>query len=188
MEGHVLTLDLRHPDEVCRARLPAFASRGGRSTRWSASTKGAVVTAATVADRLQTPRRNPVTAVEATRDKRLLRKRADRCGVLRNPRYVAVDVDAGVDAIDAAIAVTGFPCVVKPVDLAASRGVIRADDRAGVHAAVQRTGALIREICADGSLRPCSSRATSMASRSRSKALYEKGFSRSSPCSTNPIH
>ena len=59
-----------------------------------------------------------------------------------------------VDAIDAAIAVTGLPCVIKPVDLAASRGVIRADDRAEVHAAVRRTSALMREICAGGSLPP----------------------------------
>jgi formate-dependent phosphoribosylglycinamide formyltransferase (GAR transformylase) len=151
MEGHVLTLDLQHPNESAE-RAAAFAQK------WPVDAvvgvdEGSVVTAATVAERLDTPRRNPVTAVEATRDKRLLRQRLTAAG-LAQPRYKEIDVDAGVEAIDAAVAVTGFPCVVKPVDLAASRGVIRADDRAGVHAAVQRTGALIREICAPGSAPP----------------------------------
>ncbi len=145
MEGHVLTLDLRQPDESAE-RAAAFASRWPVDAVLGVD-EGSVVTAATVAERLLTPRRNPVSAVQATRDKRLLRKVLTDAA-LAQPRYVEIDADADVAAIDAAMAVTGLPCVIKPVDLAASRGVIRADDRAEVHAAVRRTGALMREICA----------------------------------------
>jgi hypothetical protein len=149
MEGRVLTLDLRRPEESAD-RAEAFANR------WPVNAvvgvdEGSVVTAATVAERLRTPRRNPLAAVQATRDKRLLRKVLSATP-LTQPASVALDIDARVDAIDAAIAITGLPCVIKPVDLAASRGVIRADDRAEVHAAVRRTSALMREICADGSV------------------------------------
>ena len=151
MEGRVLTLDLHHPKESAE-RSAAFASRWPIDAVFGVD-EGSVVTAATVAERLHTPRRNDVTAVQATRDKRLLRKRLAGTA-LAQPRYVAIDVDADIAAIDAAISVTGLPCVIKPVDLAASRGVIRADDRAAVHAALQRTGALLREICTDGSVSP----------------------------------
>src|SRR5579863_940178 len=148
MEGRVLTLDLRHPAESAD-RSAAFAAR------WPVDAvvgvdEGSVVTAATIAERLGTDRRNPVAAVQSTRDKRLLRNLLARTP-LSQPAYVAIDVDAAVAAVDAAIEITGFPCVIKPVDLAASRGVIRADDRTQAHAAVRRTSALMREICADGS-------------------------------------
>jgi biotin carboxylase len=151
MEGHVLTLDLRHPDESAK-RSAAFASRWPVDAVLGVD-ESSVVTAATVAERLLTPRRNAVASVQATRDKRLLRKVLTDAA-LAQPRYVEIDVDADAAAIDAAIAVTGLPCVIKPVVLAASRGVIRADDRAGVQAAVRRTGALVREICAGTSLPP----------------------------------
>jgi len=151
MEGRVLTLDLHRPDEAAD-RAAAFA------TTWPIDAvvgvdEGSVVTAAAIAERLLTPRRNAVAAVQATRDKRLLRKVLAGTH-LAQPRYVAIDVDADDAAIDAAIAITGVPCVIKPVDLAASRGVIRGDDPPAVHAAVRRTSALLRELCAEGSVPP----------------------------------
>jgi hypothetical protein len=149
MEGRVLTLDLHHPDESAD-RAEAFA------TTWPIDAvvgvdEGSVVTAAAIAERLLTPRRNALAAVQATRDKRVLRRVLSGAD-LGQPPYVAIDIDADDAAIDAAIAVTGVPCVIKPVDLAASRGVIRADNRAAAHAAVRRTSALVREICAAGSV------------------------------------
>jgi formate-dependent phosphoribosylglycinamide formyltransferase (GAR transformylase) len=151
MEGRVLTLDLQHPAESAD-RAAAFASK------WPVHAvvgvdEASVVTAAHIAERLGTARRNPVAAVEATRDKRLLRQRLTAAGVPQ-PRFVALDVDAGVSALDDAIRVVGLPCVVKPVDLAASRGVIRADSRAEVVAAVHRVGEMLRTICVDGSTPP----------------------------------
>ena len=151
MEGRVLTLDLRQPVESAD-RAMEFAAR------WPVDAvvgvdEGSVVTAATVAERLGTPHRNPVSAVRATRDKRQLRARLAKAG-LRQPSFAELDITAGDEALDAAIGISGLPCVIKPVDLAASRGVIRADDRAESGVAARRVGALMREICGDGVLPP----------------------------------
>src|ERR1700730_7400722 len=91
-------------------------------------------------------RRNTVPAVQATRDKRMLRRCLTESG-LPQPRYAESDVIAGGEALESAITVAGLPCVTKPVDLAASRGVIRADDRTAAAVAVQRIATLLREIC-----------------------------------------
>jgi biotin carboxylase len=151
MDGRVLTLDLRHPDESAD-RAAAFAAK------WPVDAvigvdESSVVTAAHVAGRLGTSRRNLAASVEATRDKRLMRARLTAAGV-RQPRFVATDVDASEAVIDEAIRLVGVPCVVKPVDLAASRGVIRADTRVDVIGAVRRVGDLLRSICVDGSTPP----------------------------------
>jgi biotin carboxylase len=151
MEGRVLTLDLRHPAESAE-RAADFASK------WPVDAvvgvdEGSVVTAATVAERLGTPARNPVESVAATRDKRLLRRRLTERGMAQ-PRFAGLDVDAGAADVDSAISAVGLPCVIKPVDLAASRGVIRADDRPAASAAVVRVASLLREICVDGLVSP----------------------------------
>jgi biotin carboxylase len=151
MRGRVLTLDLHQPSESAD-RASEF------STEWPVDAvigvdEASVVTAAHVAERLGTKRRNPVGAVQATRDKRLLRQRLTEAG-LAQPRVVATDVDASDDAVVAALAVIGLPCVVKPVDLAASRGVIRANTCEEAIAAVHRVRDLLRTICTDGSIPP----------------------------------
>ena len=71
-----------------------------------------------------------------------------------SPAFVEIDVDVTGLALESAIRAVGLPCVIKPVDLAASRGVIRADTMAEATEAVQRTGALLRRICAPGSTPP----------------------------------
>ncbi len=151
MEGRVLTLDLRHPAESAE-RAADFASRWPIDAVVGVD-EGSVLTAATVGERLATPTRNPVESVAATRDKRLLRQCLTEHG-MPQPRFVALDVDAGAADIDSAISAVGLPCVVKPVDLAASRGVIRADDRAAAGVAVTRVASLLREICAGGLVSP----------------------------------
>ena len=151
MRGRVLTLDLQAPSEAAdrasdfNAQWPVDAVVG--------VDEASVITAAHVAERLGVQRRNPVAAVQATRDKRLLRQRLTEAG-LQQPRFVATDVDATDDAVAEALAVVGLPCVIKPVDLAASRGVIRADTHEGAVAAVRRAGQLLRAICTDGSVPP----------------------------------
>ncbi|MHB8488406.1 MAG: ATP-grasp domain-containing protein [Candidatus Dormibacteria bacterium] len=151
MEGRVLTLDLRHPAESAE-RAALFARR------WPVDAvvgvdEGSVVTAAAIAERLDMRRRNPVQSVKATRDKRLLRNCLAGAG-LPQPSCAEIALDDIDGALDAAIERVGLPCVIKPVDLAASRGVIRADDRAAAGAAVQRVAMLLREINADGSTPP----------------------------------
>ena len=81
---------------------------------------------------------NPPEAVAATRDKARLRAALSAAGVTQPEfRVVGPGADAG-----AAGAELGFPVVVKPVGLSASRGVIRADDRAAARAAAARARAI----------------------------------------------
>ena len=151
MEGRVLTVDLGHPTESAE-RAAEFAAQWPIDAVVGVD-EASVVTAAHIADRLGTARRNPVGAVEATRDKRLLR-RCLAAAPVNQPRFVELDVNANYAAVDEAIRVVGLPCVVKPVDLAASRGVIRADSPAELLTAVQRVAALLHTLCADGSTPP----------------------------------
>ena len=78
---------------------------------------------------------NELSAVAATRDKATMRRAMARAGVPQPQFGVTHDPDQ--------IPAVGYPCVVKPVGLSASRGVIRADDEA---AAVEAAH-LVRTIC-----------------------------------------
>lgn len=103
-----------------------------------------VVGAALAAERLGLPS-NPPGSVAATRDKVAQRQAFSAAEVPQPDFRVAVDAES---AVDAAVDI-GLPVVVKPTDLSASRGVIRADDAAAVRAAVQT----IRDACVpDGPL------------------------------------
>ncbi len=75
-------------------------------------------------------RHNPPAAAAATRDKAVLRETLGRVGGVLQPEFVVVRSGSGSDADDdvrQAAAHVGLPCVVKPVVLSGSRGVIRAD-------------------------------------------------------------
>ncbi len=80
---------------------------------------------------------NPAEAVAATRDKGLMRELLAAGGVAQ-PRFALVLPGTG----PAVAAELGFPVVIKPVGLSASRGVIRADDAASA----RRAEARIREM------------------------------------------
>lgn len=81
-----------------------------------------VILAAMASKALDLPH-NPITAVQATRDKFLMRQKLQTHGLL-SPKFekFQVDQDAGIGAKKA-----GYPCVLKPISLSASRGVIRAN-------------------------------------------------------------
>ena len=83
-------------------------------------------------------RGNSAAAVRAAGNKHLMR-RAFREGGLQTPPFVLCDVEAG----PAPDQVPGFPCVLKPIRLAASRGVIRADDEAQFAAAFERIRSIL---------------------------------------------
>ena len=99
-----------------------------------------VLVAAAAAVRLGLPH-NPVGAVAATRDKAAMRRLLDAAGVPQ-PRFAVVGPDD--DPHEAAEAV-GFPVVIKPVSLSASRGVMRVDGPAAVAPAVRRIEAILAE-------------------------------------------
>ncbi len=83
---------------------------------------------------------NPLAAAQATRNKRVMRELLARAGVA-SPPFTTVGV--AEDPRVAARRMT-YPCVLKPLVLSASRGVIRADDAAAFVAAFERIRAILR--------------------------------------------
>ena len=152
MPGRTLTLDLGDPEESAAIAL-AFAAR------WPVDAvigvdEASVLAAAHVATRLGVAR-NPVSAVAATRDKRRLRVALAAAGVPQ-PTWMETCWRGDPAAAGVAAATVGLPCVVKPVDLSASRGVIRADTEAELATAMARVDSLLRrpELCGPSSDRP----------------------------------
>ena len=90
--------------------------------------------------RLELPH-NPVEAVEATRNKALLRDRLAAAG-LPSPLYQVVPIDASAGLIVSDLV---FPVVVKPLALSGSRGVIRADTADQFSAAFERIGRILSQ-------------------------------------------
>lgn len=131
MGARALTLPLRRADDAVEA-IVAHAERTPLDAVVAVDDQGAVV-AARAAARLGL-RANPPEAVARTRDKRAMRATLAADGV-RQPRFrtVGLDDDPGTRGAE-----VGFPCVVKPAGLAASRGVIRADDTDGARRAAAR--------------------------------------------------
>jgi biotin carboxylase len=82
---------------------------------------------------------NPVAAAEVTRSKKAMR-RALAAAQLRGPWFMEMPADADPQPTAARLP---YPCVVKPLGLSGSRGVIRADSPAQFVYAVQRTRALL---------------------------------------------
>lgn len=94
--------------------------------------------AAIMAEKLGLTYNSPA-AVEAVRNKFLMRQRFLTAG-MPVPRFFRLETkeDPGEAAGN-----TSYPCVLKPLGLSASRGVIRADDPAGFVAAFHRIKALL---------------------------------------------
>jgi biotin carboxylase len=99
------------------------------------------VVAAVISAALGLPH-NPVTAVAAARNKHRMRELLHEQG-LPVPRFAFFSVDDAPAAIAEKIA---FPCVVKPISLSASCGVIRANDRDEFVAAFHRVAALLEKL------------------------------------------
>lgn len=83
---------------------------------------------------------NPVAAVAATRNKHRLRRKVVAAGLL-SPQFERLSV--ADDPVRAAQRIS-FPCVLKPLHLAASRGVMRADDAEQFVVAFERLVAILR--------------------------------------------
>ena len=133
---HLLTVDFADPaaaaDTVAR-----FAERRAIDAVVGVDDLTAVAAAA-IAERLRL-RANVVAAVSAARDKYQMRQCLAAAGV-RVPRFrrIALKDDPFLAARGVA-----FPCVLKPLSLSASRGVIRADNIDQFMAAFRRITALL---------------------------------------------
>jgi biotin carboxylase len=89
-----------------------------------------------------------IDAVAASADKRRFRQRMQEAG-LPHPRFAVLEhpvgaLGPGQDARAAAASI-GYPVVVKPLHLSASRGVMRADDPAELDACVRRLARLLAD-------------------------------------------
>ena len=82
---------------------------------------------------------NPPAAADASRNKRVMREHFAAAG-LEVPWYVHLPTGEPLATIEHAVR---YPCVVKPLGLSGSRGVIRADTRDDLTAAIERVRALL---------------------------------------------
>ena len=142
--GH-LTLDFLAPEKATGA-IVEFAKHYPIRAVVSADDDGAIL-AAMAAAVLGLPH-NAVDAVVAARNKHRMREVLAAAGV-PSPRSELVSIDE--EPHDVARRVV-FPCVVKPLFLSASRGVIRADDPTQFAGAFRRLTAILRrpEVAAEG--------------------------------------
>jgi len=138
MGDRALHLDLHDRDAATEA-IVALARRGPIDAVVAVDDQGVLV-AAEAAARLGLPA-NPHAAVAATRDKAVMRRAFAAAGVPQ-PAYRVVGPEDDVAAVASAL---GFPCVVKPVSLSGSRGVIRADDPVATDAAATRVRRILEE-------------------------------------------
>jgi len=129
-----LPLDFTDPDGAARSLAEAVRPRKPVAVL---GTDDQTAVIAARAARLLGLLHDPPEAVEAARNKRLSRERLRNAGV-PVPRFQVVQLGGPIpDGVP-------FPCVVKPLVLSASRGVIRADGPAELQAALDRVGRLLR--------------------------------------------
>ncbi|HVS07519.1 MAG TPA: ATP-grasp domain-containing protein [Candidatus Dormibacteraeota bacterium] len=136
MDGRHLRLDF---EDLSRSteRIVAFAQTRPLAAVVAVDDAGTLL-AATAAQALGLPH-NPVDAVEAAHDKAGMRERFAAAGLL-TPRFTTADIDADPQTIAAA---ARFPCVVKPLDLSGSQGVVKVEDAASFPRVFTRVAAIV---------------------------------------------
>lgn len=134
--GH-LRLNFFRPRQAVRA-IATFAQSYPLDAVVAVDDDGTLLAAA-AAKALGLPH-SPVTAVATTRNKHRLRRKVAAAGLL-SPRFERLSIDD--DPVRAARRMP-FPCVLKPLHLAASRGVMRANDADQFVVAFERLAAILR--------------------------------------------
>lgn len=132
--SQVVRLD--RPDEAA-ARLTELHKRLPLDAVLGVDDQGVLI-ASLVAERLGLAH-SPVAAVSATRDKARSRQVLTEAG-LEQPGWALLPPDGEAAA---AIDSVGLPCVVKPLSLSASRGVIRANTPEAALEAIRRVRAIV---------------------------------------------
>src|SRR2546430_13658738 len=134
----LVTLDFADPtDAAARARESARARPVHGVGAVDAAT---AVVAAAIAEALGL-RGNPVAAAAAARDKHQQRQLLATAGVAV-PRYELLTIAADPEKVASGVS---YPCVLKPLRLSASRGVIRADTQAEFVAAFERIKRILEQ-------------------------------------------
>ena len=133
---HLLTLPFSDP-ETAVEEMRRFATRRPLDAVVPVDDLTAVVGAAICRD--LGLRSSPVAAVSATRNKLRMREILARAGV-PSPAFTSFSVE---DDPGIAAGRVSYPCVLKPLVLSASRGVIRADSEADFVIAFRRIAAIL---------------------------------------------
>jgi biotin carboxylase len=132
----MLSIDYRDPEEAAD-EIAREAARGPIAGIVPADDATAVI-AALAAERLGLPR-NPPAAARRTANKLAQREALAAAGV-PVPAFRSFPISGGPDGPAAAV---GYPCVLKPLGLSGSRGVIRADDPASFREAWRRIESIL---------------------------------------------
>jgi biotin carboxylase len=141
MGDRALVVDLSDPAGSAR-KIADLATRSSLDAVVAVDDQGLLIAALAAGD-LGLPA-NTAAAVSRTRNKAAMRTALAAGSGELVPQPAFRVVGPGDDAVAVAEDL-GWPVVVKPVSLSASRGVIRADDPAGVEAAVERVRAILAE-------------------------------------------
>lgn len=133
-----VTLGLDFNDlEGAAQKIADYAQEAPLSAVISVDDSGSLL-AARASQLLQLPH-NSIQAAEAARDKFLMRQLLSKAGV-PSPEFHRFHTDDDLEQVASQVP---FPCVVKPLRLSGSRGVIRADNPAELAAAVSRLDKLL---------------------------------------------
>jgi biotin carboxylase len=136
MEGRHLRLDF-HDIERSTGRIVDF-SRAKPLAAVVAVDDAGTLLAASAAAALGIAH-NPLDAVEAARDKARMRERFLAAG-LPTPRFTVMSIETDPAPVAPTLR---YPCVVKPLDLSGSQGVIRADSATVFPSVFRRVAAII---------------------------------------------
>jgi biotin carboxylase len=138
MGERFLEIDCRDAERAAAA-IVDLARRDPLDAVIAADDTGVVIAAA-AAEELGLPHNRPEAAA-ATRDKLAMRHLLAEAGVAQ-PRFAALR--SGEDPAEVAEGL-GFPCVLKPLNMSAGRGVIRADTGEEARRSAERIRAILRE-------------------------------------------
>ena len=127
----LLTLDFKDPRQAAQ-RVVEFSTNHRIDAVVPVDSQVVVVGAAISA--ALGLRHNSVESAAAAQDKHRMRQRLSQAGV-PSPHFRLCSLDEDRNALAGQV---DFPCVVKPLSLAASQGVIRADDEGQFILAVNR--------------------------------------------------
>ena len=137
--GHrALTVNCKNPDEAADS-IARLAARNPLDAVVAVDDEGVLV-AALAGQRLGLAH-NPPDAAARSRDKAAMRRALEDAAVPQ-PEFRMAGPDADVAGLAAEV---GLPCVVKPVSLSGSQGVIRADDREAAVVAAKRVRAILAD-------------------------------------------